>query len=434
ENPTKWTRENPLTKDEIIKSIELLQKEDKDVYIGFFPGEIKRGKHKGKYTWGVDFDDKTLVTDIKITLQQCKKRGVWIEPSRSKGHHMYGITNTISHDEKLHDLKIELFGTQNTFLIVYNNFEHDLYDLSPVDIEKSWKELQGYIKKIKKIPKKEKKGIVDLKKGVSHGQRNVSAFKLACSYRDKQLSIEETTKLIMDWNRKNYPPIHDQEIINCIKSAYKKDIPVVKEKSKIPILEEYGVLIRDKNENITGINPIKLAKLILEGDGRHYIVIKDNMEIFSYNGSYYEPSGDALIKERVQYYLKDIDCIKGMNQHKKEVVEYIRNHAYVDREKLNPPIRLINVKNGIYDIATSELLEHCPTYHFLQEINVNYDPNAEIVEIKEFFESTLNLNDIPIISPPVSIRKTSIARKDFTCNSDLMFTCFPYNSTGAKRS
>jgi len=153
---------------------------------------------------------------------------------------------------------------------------------------------------------------------------------------------------------------------------------------KKELLNQYEVFEKDEDGKPTGkTNCSRLAKLLLNNDNHYYLVTKDNQEIFSFNGSYYEPNGEALIKERVQYYLDDIN---GLEYIKKEVVGYIRNHAYVDRETLNPPLNLINFKNGIYDFETKTFTQHSPEYYFLGEIPVNYDPNVKYEKWEKFID------------------------------------------------
>ncbi len=161
-------------------------------------------------------------------------------------------------------------------------------------------------------------------------------------------------------------------------------------------LLQYLVFEKDKDGKPTGaVNCIRLARLLLDGDGRNYISTEDNQEIFSYNGSHYVPQGDALIKQRVQYYLGDE--VRGLEHIKNEVVGYVRNNQYIDREQFNPPLHLINVNNGIYNLQTGELLPHSPDHYFLQKILVDYKPGAKIDKIAAFLEQTFNQEDIPIL-------------------------------------
>jgi putative DNA primase/helicase len=127
--------------------------------------------------------------------------------------------------------------------------------------------------------------------------------------------------------------------------------------------------------------------------GYHFLTLKDTGEIYRYNGSFYEPDGDIVIKNKVQYYL-DTDSTE---HHKNEVVGFIRDETYIDRGVFNQNINFINVKNGVYDITTKTLLPHSSDYHFLYEIRVNYNPNATCPNINKFFITVLREEDILLL-------------------------------------
>jgi len=403
EDPHKWTRDTPLSIEELLQSINQIKSEGKEALIGFFPGYISKGKYKGKYTWAIDFDDKDLIDALQITLGQCKEKGIWIEQTRRKGHHLYGISELTAHDEKQHELSIELFGTSNTFIIIYNNFQHELYGLKPTPIEKNWKVLINQVQQLKGITSPTSPTISPkIKTGVQPGSRNISAFKLACNYRKVGFSKEEAITLMLDWNKHNKPPLHDNELITTVKSAYKSDYTEGEIDARKKLLSEYKVFsykeIEDKTTGekryvISGINYPRLSKLLMEADGTIYISLKDNQEIWVYNGSYFEPLGQGILENRTGYYLDDLTTKKG----KQEVVDFVRHYNYINREELNPPIHLINLKNGVFNIETGELNPHTSGIYFTNELPIIYNPNAKIDKINTFFETVLNLDDIPTI-------------------------------------
>lgn len=57
-------------------------------------------------------------------------------------------------------------------------------------------------------------------------------------------------------------------------------------------------------------------------------------------------------------------------------------------EDLNAQPTLINFKNGILNVATLELMPHSPEIKTTVQINANYNPNAEPVYFKDFFDFT----------------------------------------------
>jgi len=161
---------------------------------------------------------------------------------------------------------------------------------------------------------------------------------------------------------------------------------------KKSLLDEYKVFYNDDKGKIK-ISCPRLAKLLMFGDGRHYIVINDNQDIYVWNDSFYEPIGKGIIENRVSYYLDDFTC----KRHKQEVVDFIRNYVYVVRESLNPPIHLINMKNGVYDLEQEKLLANDPNLHFLYELPIVYDAEAKIDKILTFINDLLNKEDIEIL-------------------------------------
>ena len=58
-------------------------------------------------------------------------------------------------------------------------------------------------------------------KGVRHGQRNGACFPLAVAHLLSDFSVLETEQILKSWNRKNFPPMRDREVLKCVKSADK---------------------------------------------------------------------------------------------------------------------------------------------------------------------------------------------------------------------
>jgi putative DNA primase/helicase len=119
----------------------------------------------------------------------------------------------------------------------------------------------------------------------------------------------------------------------------------------------------------------------------------DSGIIYYYNGGYYDPRGEQIIAQECRNLLDE-----EATAHKiREVTEHIRQTTYRRPEEFEVPPNLINVKNGIYDIETDQLLPHNPKYPFLQQIPVEYKEGMDCPRIKEFLEQVAHKEDIPII-------------------------------------
>lgn len=169
------------------------------------------------------------------------------------------------------------------------------------------------------------------------------------------------------------------------------------DEQKYKLLQDYSVWEEqfDKNGMLKNRRLVlpNLAEAIYEGLELNFLTTKDNEQIYFYNGGYFEPKGEQIIKDLVEQFLE-----KQTTEHfKNEVVGYIRDKNYQDREIFNSPIHLINLKNGVYNLETKKLLPHDPKYYFLNELPVKYDIAADCPKIEKFFTEVIYKEDIPVI-------------------------------------
>ena len=181
----------------------------------------------------IDIDDETIVEKLAIDLKKIYNKGHWIVKT-GKGYHIYCKHNDNPGDTERDD-NLHIEYRANGGYVVAPPSIHPSGQQYEFLFAKTPKEMKGLVEEdvkkvfddmVVKLGGKTKKyvNIDDIKRGVHSGGRNNSAFRLSCDYRDKKLSIEETTKLLLDWNKKNNPPLPDLEILNCIRSAYKKGL------------------------------------------------------------------------------------------------------------------------------------------------------------------------------------------------------------------
>ena len=80
----------------------------------------------------------------------------------------------------------------------------------------------------RKVGVKLKREPVDIKRilqGVPEGERDESAIRLATWYRRKGLTKEETLEKLLEWNKRNIPPLDEKTIRIKVESAYKPEKP-----------------------------------------------------------------------------------------------------------------------------------------------------------------------------------------------------------------
>ncbi|MEM2618622.1 MAG: phage/plasmid primase, P4 family [Candidatus Hadarchaeales archaeon] len=138
-----------------------------------------------------------------------------------------------------------------------------------------------------------------------------------------------------------------------------------------------------------------VSKLLAEKIMEHhrFATVMDTDEIFYYNNGCYHRHGEAVIREIAQREL-DVLC---KTAYVNETVDYIRRATYVPRDRFERPLEEICLRNGILNIYTGEFQPHTPDKFFINMIPVDYDPNADCPEIKQFFREVLNEEDIPVI-------------------------------------
>ena len=113
---------------------------------------------------------------------------------------------------------------------------------------------------------------------------------------------------------------------------------------------------------------------------------------YIFRGGYYVPAINFL-KGEVEEIL---GSLSGGNT-KNEIISKLQDMTLVERDIFNPPTNLINLKNGVFNITTKELLSHSPDYNFLTQIPVEYKPEADCPAIKKFLGEVLYPEDIPVM-------------------------------------
>lgn len=153
----------------------------------------------------------------------------------------------------------------------------------------------------------------------------------------------------------------------------------------------------------------RLADAVLETE---HFALDVGGKLYCYERGRYVPFGERRIKNQVKAILKGWLETKSWTAHRaSEVVEFIRVDSPLLWER--PLENVINVKNGLLDLATRELKEHSPEHLSTVQLNVAFDPAARCPAWENFISGTFP-TDAPetaweiiawVMTPDTSIQK-----------------------------
>ena len=77
-----------------------------------------------------------------------------------------------------------------------------------------------------------------------------------------------------------------------------------------------------------------------------------------------------------------------------EIKNHVMRQTYVKKEVFDSDISIINIKNGLLDWKTAELLPHTPDYYSINQKTIIYNPNAKPTKFLKFLREVLYQQDI----------------------------------------
>jgi putative DNA primase/helicase len=133
----------------------------------------------------------------------------------------------------------------------------------------------------------------------------------------------------------------------------------------------------------------------------HLFIFKtltDTEEVFVYANGVYVP-GETLIKSECQKIVGD-KLIK--TNHVKEAIDFIRRKTFEDRDSFDKDDKLINLKNGLYDVENKKIMPHTPDYLSFIQMPIEYNPNAKCPIWNNYLKNTLKLDEDRMILQEVA--------------------------------
>lgn len=239
--------------------------------------------------------------------------------------------------------------------------------------------------------------------GVSEGCRDEVCFNLAKHWRvEKGLPKEATRAILLEWNQKNKPPLDAKEIEASVESAYQGKggkgytsfgcenllIQEFCDKANCPIFKEHDketakIPKQARSPYFEGNTfiPAWLAESLMN----EYSFIYAGSQLYVHSDGVYSSIGEDFIDQQCREKLGKESRVNRVN----EVVAHIKVFSHVNSDNLNKDIGLINVKNGILNWQSGELLTHSEEHLSTIQIPVTYDPQARCDQIDLFLMTTL---------------------------------------------
>lgn len=148
----------------------------------------------------------------------------------------------------------------------------------------------------------------------------------------------------------------------------------------VPISMDYDdyCLVNEK----TGVRTFQPSRLGGALKDRYDIVPASDGLLYRYQRGVYVGRGIELARTEaarilgVEYRQKKVD----------EVISWLRDHANVTMNGASDRARYINVRNGLLDWQTGELLKHNPSHFTTVQLPVTYDPDATCPSIDAFLD------------------------------------------------
>lgn len=154
-----------------------------------------------------------------------------------------------------------------------------------------------------------------------------------------------------------------------------------------------------------------------------FISMDDNpTEMYFYKGGVYIPNAENIIAQFAQATLGERSSKHCVN----ETIFYIQTASLASRQKVNAEKRLINLKNGVYNLDTKQLEPHSPDLFFTVQIPVEYNPEAKCDNIALFLCETLRKEDITLVLQAAGYLLIS----DYSIQKALMFAGSGGNGKG----
>jgi putative DNA primase/helicase len=122
----------------------------------------------------------------------------------------------------------------------------------------------------------------------------------------------------------------------------------------------------------------------------HFATFSDTDEILYYKDGVYVKEGEVLIRKEIEEEFGKRATIHIC----REAIDHIRRRSYHKRSEFDADVNILNLKNGLYNIAENRLDEHNPDYFSLNQKPIVYNNEATTTLFRKFLSEVLYASDI----------------------------------------
>jgi P4 family phage/plasmid primase-like protien len=124
----------------------------------------------------------------------------------------------------------------------------------------------------------------------------------------------------------------------------------------------------------------------------HFKTISDTKKIYRYEHGVYLDNGETILEALIESEFSD----STTNKMVADIIGKVKRRTYTDRDLFNNK-HVVNVKNGLLDLETLQLLPHTPDYLSTAQMDVLYAPEAKSPKIAKFLKEVAQSGDIALI-------------------------------------
>lgn len=133
------------------------------------------------------------------------------------------------------------------------------------------------------------------------------------------------------------------------------------------------------------------SKWLLNGSGFTFATLPGDDDMMWYREGVYIRGGDIEIKKVIE---EIMDGFKVTTHAVNEVIGHVQRRTYTESGEFDKDKHIINLKNGLYNTETSELIPHAPEYLSTVQIPVEHNGDATCPVIDQFLTDVLDDEDI----------------------------------------